>query len=280
MEQKWPVRLFNKSVLKQRKLKEITDLIGPTTGLTCLDIGSDNGVISLLLRQRGGQWKSADLDDASVSAIRALVTDDVYKINGRTTPFADSEFDCVAIVDFLEHIPDDAAFRQELFRVLRPDGTVIINVPHIKNSLLRKFRLAIGQTDEKHGHLRPGYTVESLRHLLGEQFTVEQHKTYSKFFSEFIDTLIVQAVYMTQRNKKDPSQKGALVTEQDLKKNKLIFRLYSLLYPVVWLFAKLDNLLFFTTGYMLIARASVNKTTLDTSSNSANVGRAAPSLTH
>lgn len=259
MSENWPIRLFSKSVLKQRKFKEVTTLLGPTDGLSCLDIGADNGVISYLLRQRGGRWKSADLDEASVGAIRALVETDVYQISGEETPFADDEFDVVALVDFLEHIPDDQAFVHELYRMIKPGGRVIINVPHIKNSLLRKVRLALGQTDEKHGHLRPGYTVDGLRQLLGDEFTIESSKTYSKFFSELVDTMIVQAVYMTQRNKTESSQKGALVTEQDLRKYQKMFRLYSLIYPIMWLIAKLDNLLFFTSGYMLILEAAVNK---------------------
>ena len=62
----WPIALFNKSVLKQLKIKEITNLLGSTESLVCLDIGSDNGVISYLLRQRGGSWKSADLSENAV----------------------------------------------------------------------------------------------------------------------------------------------------------------------------------------------------------------------
>ena len=114
MDPQWPVRLFNKSVLKQRKLKEIALLLGETEGLQCLDIGSDNGVISYLLRQRGGRWKSADLDDAAVRSTRELVQSDVYQIDGRRTPFGTDEFDIVVIVDFLEHIQDDLGFVGEL----------------------------------------------------------------------------------------------------------------------------------------------------------------------
>lgn len=259
MTEIWPVRLFKKSVLKQRKFREVTDLLGPTAGLTCLDVGSDNGVISYLLRRRGGVWHSADLDAPAVAAIRDLVGDNVHQIDAHHVPFADNTFDRIAIVDFLEHIDDDAHFVSELHRIIKPGGELIINVPHVKNSLLRRIRLALGQTDEKHGHVRPGYTLASLRTLLGEQFKIETHKTYSKFFSELIDTVIVQAVYMLQRKKETHSQKGALVTGQDLQKNKSMFRIYSLIYPIVWVFAKLDNLLFFSSGYMLIAKARVAK---------------------
>lgn len=96
----------------------------------------------------------------------------------------------MVIVDLLEHIEKEGEFLDELFRIIKPGGELLINVPHIKNSFLRKLRLAIGQTDEKHGHLRPGYTVEQLTGLLKDKFIITTHKSYSKFFSEFIDTLI------------------------------------------------------------------------------------------
>jgi SAM-dependent methyltransferase len=256
----WPIRLFERSVLKQQKLRELNTMMGPVAANgRYLDIGSDNGVISYLLRQRGGHWSSADLDEQTVNAIRSLVGDEVYQIDGATTPFADNTFDCVMIVDFLEHIHDDAGFIAELHRILKPDGILVVNTPHAKNSWLRRLRLALGQTDEKHGHVRHGYTPESLHTLLAGRYIIQTSKTYSKFFTELVDTLIVQAVYFTQRNKQDWSQKGAVVTGQDLSKNKKLFYLYSLIYPVVWLISRLDALLFFRSGYALIARAQVNK---------------------
>lgn len=234
-------------------------MLGPTDGLRCLDIGSDNGVISYLLRQRGGTWKSADLDEHSVNAIKALVNTEVYQIDGQSTPFGDNEFDCVVIIDFLEHIPTDAAFMEELFRILKPGGKLIINVPHIKNSLLRRFRLTIGQTDEKHGHLRPGYTIDAINCLAGNQFITESYKTYSKFFSELVDTIIVFGVSMAKGNKGEQSKKGPLVTSKDLSRSKSMFKVYSLIYPIVWLLSKLDSLLFLNTGYMLLIKTKVNK---------------------
>jgi ubiquinone/menaquinone biosynthesis C-methylase UbiE len=255
----WPLALFKKSVLKQHKLEEITNLLGKTESLVCLDIGSDNGVISYLLRQRGGSWKSADLDENAVHSIRELVKSNVYQIDSLHTPFNDNEFDRVVIVDFLEHIHTDKEFVDELFRIMKPGGELIINVPHTKNSLLRLFRLSIGQTDEKHGHLRPGYTVEDVRTLLGRKFTLLAYKTYSKFFSEFIDTLITFAYGILKGSEQQESRKGVLVTGSDLSKYKKLFRVYTLIYPVVWVFSRLDLLLFFQSGYMLILKAKVNK---------------------
>ena len=251
----WAIRLFKLSVLKQRKLHEIEGKLGRTEDLECLDIGSDNGVISYLLRQRGGTWTSADLNATVVDSIRSLVHERVYQIDGGRTPFAGGTFDRVVIIDFLEHIPDDAGFLQELHRILKPDGGLVINVPHVKKGWLRRLRYALGQTDEKHGHLRPGYRLEDLRRLLSENFELESATTYSKFFSELVDTLIVFAVSRRQKSLKGEATKGLVVTNEDMRQNQKMLRLYSLIYPFVWFFAKLDGLLFFTSGYSLIVRA-------------------------
>ena len=142
MDENWAVRLFNKSILKQMKFRQITEMLASTEQLDCLDIGSDNGVISFLLRRRGGRWRSADLDREAVRLIKELVHTDVFQIDGQKTPFTDNEFDRVVLVDFLEHIVTDSEFIDELLRILKPDGELIINVPHTKNSLLRRLRIA------------------------------------------------------------------------------------------------------------------------------------------
>jgi SAM-dependent methyltransferase len=258
IEHNWPVLLFSKSVLKQQKFEKITGLLGETAHLHCLDIGSDNGVISYLLRARGGTWKSADLDATAVASIYDLVKHNAFQIDGRRTPFHDAEFDRVVIVDFLEHIPTDQEFIDELFRIIKPDGELIVNVPHVKNSLLRKLRVLIGQTDEKHGHLRPGYTLESLATLLAPKFIIVSSMTYSKFFSECIDTLITLAFGLL-KNKNKSSAKGTLVIKSDLVRYKKMFTFYSYLYPFVWCLAKLDKLLVWHSGYTLIVKAKVGE---------------------
>ena len=263
MEIVWPVRLFEKSVLKQIKYRQMVDALGQTEGKHILEIGSDNGVFSYLFRRRGGAWKSADIDERSVSAMRELVKTDVYRlVEGKALPFADDEFDVVLVVDIIEHLRDDSGFMKEVYRVLKPGGYLIVNAPNMKKgSLLMRFRQLIGMTDANHGHVRPGYTYEDLRRLLGNDFTLESYSTHTKFFSKLTDTLMVIAISALKRNRKEKtSGRGVLVTGSDMKSYKTMFRVYSIVYPVVWLISSLDHFLFFRSGYMLIATGHSTKT--------------------
>lgn len=254
--------LFRQSVLKQQKWRAISTLLGGTHGLRCLDVGSDNGVVSYLLRARGGSWASADLNPEAVEAIRALVRTEVVLLNGRPMPFRDQEFDRVVLVDCLEHVQDDGAFMREVTRITKPGGVVLCNVPLRKETWLRRFRERIGQTDEAHGHVRPGYTLPELRALLGEAYEVSGHTTYSKFFSQALDTLVTWVIRRIKSStpkaatpENSDVQKGAFITERELKSHRTLFVVYSVCYPFIWLLSQCDRLLWWRSGYTLLVKA-------------------------
>lgn len=247
--------LFSKSVMKQAKLAAITRLLPPVQGRTCLDIGGDNGAVSFFLRRLGGEWTSADLTEEAVAAIRELVGDRCLRLDGGAIPLPDHSFDLVVVIDFLEHIPDDRGFVSELRRILRDDGTLVVNVPHRKRwSAIRPLRLALGLTDEQHGHLRPGYSRQELDDLLAPGFHVVEQRTYSRFVSELVDAALSFVYTKVGRGKGRGGGKGVMVTGQDVRKGGM-YRIFAALYPVIWLVTRLDWLFFFTRGHCLVVRA-------------------------
>ncbi|MDD2943927.1 MAG: class I SAM-dependent methyltransferase [bacterium] len=258
------LQLFSRSVLKQEKLRQIKLSLPEINTQKCLDLGADNGVISYLLRADGGTWWSADLTPSVVAAIRRMVDSNVALVTG-PLPYEDSFFDVVVVIDMLEHVEDDRYFINELSRILKPGGLLIINAPNLKRySLLRIFRNVIGQTDEAHGHLRPGYDESALRNLTKNSFKMSGSRTYSGFFSETIDTLIVYAYsliagkkpHSETTSKKDnceEASKGLVITENELRKFEKNFRLYSKIYPFVKMVSRLDKFLYPFSGYMRIS---------------------------
>jgi SAM-dependent methyltransferase len=249
----WALRLLKKSPLKRDKVAALLSVLGDVSGKRCLDLGSDNGVVSLLLRRQGGSWASGDLTPETVEAIRGLVQDDVHLVTEDKLPFAAGEFDVVVVADMIEHVANEAAFVAELARVLKPGGRLIVNTPHARNTALRKLRLSLGQTDEKHGHLRPGYTRESLSTLLQPAFEPGESKTYTKAFSEVVDTAMQWAL---ERVGKKGSKKGVVVTGGDLDRHAKLFAAYSAVFPFVWTFSRLDALLPLNDGYRLLLSAT------------------------
>ena len=93
--------------------------------------------------------------------------------------------------------------------------------------------------------------AHSLQELLGAHFAMGPTRTYSRFFSELVDTLVNVGL---ERLGKRPSAKGMVVTSSDLSRHRRTFRLWSTLYPFVWAVTRLDAVVP-ASGYMLIAAA-------------------------
>ena len=85
--------------------------------------------------------------------------------------------------------------------------------------------------------------------LFAPSFAAERHRTYSRFFSEAVDTGLNWGL---ERLGKRSSAKGMVVTADDLARNRRTFRMYSAIYPLVWAVARLDAVVP-APGYMLIA---------------------------
>jgi len=232
---------YRVSVLKQAKWRELSRAAGDTTGLQALDVGTDNGVIALLFRQRGGEWTSADRTPEAVDAIGRTLGEPVVRLRDSRLPFTDASFDLIVLADTLEHVVDDRAMLAEVARCLRVGGRAIVNVPRLKPwGVLRPLRRALGLTDEWHGHVHTGYDERSLRALLPPTLRLAGVRDYVRFFSYFLDTAL-----------NAPSARAA--TASGGANGRPLSAAAARLYPAMRAFASLDALLPFTHGYMLVA---------------------------
>jgi len=57
-------------------------------------------------------------------------------------PFNDGHFCCIVMVDALHHVADQAATIRELWRLLKPGGSIIIEEPDIRNFKVKVLALA------------------------------------------------------------------------------------------------------------------------------------------
>jgi 2-polyprenyl-3-methyl-5-hydroxy-6-metoxy-1,4-benzoquinol methylase len=233
--------LFRKSIPMQTMLHETVRSLGESGEMTCLDIGARNGAISQQLRKRGGTWHSVVADNDTAAAVRAVVPENVSVIDGTTLPFKKQMFDAVVIFEFLERVQMDENLIEECHRVLKPDGRLIVSVPHIKSwTMLETLRPVFGLTYQEKGQARAGYTESQLFNILKNGFDVLNMRTYRRFFLEFTD-MVVQ----TRARRKIGKDNAA----------KKLMRLYSFVSIFYWLADQLDMFLFLTRGHVLIATA-------------------------
>ena len=232
--------VFRKSLPMRMRLQEIVRALGNTEGLTCLDVGTDNGVISHHLRRHGGKWDTVVQDEATAAVVREVVPEDVYVFEGRTLPFKKKSYDAVVIVDSLERIPEDAPFIEECHKILKPDGRLIVNVQRIRTwTPIRLLRNMLGLAYDRKGMVREGYTETELFNVLKDGFDVLNVHPYSRFFVELTD----MAVEAMKRR----------LTWREGGNEKKLRMLCSLAGVFYWLAFQLDMLLFFSRGYRLIA---------------------------
>jgi len=260
MDTPWQLTIFKWSLKKKVKVKTIIDFMEETQNKTCLEIGCEKGILSYFLRQKGGIWISSDIDLMNVYTTNTLVKENTVYFKEDALPFFDSSFDCIVAIDTLEHIENDQSFLDDLYRILSKNGILYITVPCSKPTLvLNKLARKMGLTLEYYGHKREGYTKEHLKFMLDKAgFLVTKIKGFSRFFTEGIE-LFINYLYIFLLNKGEMKAgiKGSIspTKEEDFDAHKLSFKIYCIIYPILWLISQMDKLLFFTSGYVIILKA-------------------------
>ena len=136
-----------------------------------LDIGSGAGNMAHHLAHYG-QVVGLDPNPRplAVAAGRGL---DVVQSMGDQLPFATGEFDLVALLDTVEHIPDELGVFAECLRVLKPGGKLIVTVP--------AFMSLWSYNDEINAHQRR-YTAPELAQKLEITGFRVKRISYNNFF--------------------------------------------------------------------------------------------------
>lgn len=98
--------------------------------LRILHVAPDFGLYLWLKRQPMIDYIATDIDTARYRHIDGIQSADLT-----AAPFPDASFDVIICSHVLEHIPDDHAAFSELFRLLRPGGTVLALTPFALDGL-------------------------------------------------------------------------------------------------------------------------------------------------
>lgn len=235
-------RIFARSIPHQVCLQEIVKALGDIEGLSCLEVGSDNAMMSHQLQRRGGDWETLVYDEDEAARMGRILGREVRAISAdQPFPFDAKSFDVVVIVDGLERQESGIDFIQKCHAVMKPDSRMIACVNREKTvSLLNPLRRMLGVVQERQGHVHTtGYTEGHLFQALKHGFDVMQMRSFSRFFVELVHVFIRVA------------EKKAMATGDSAKP----MRAYAIGHIFYWLAYQVDLLMFLTRGHRLIASA-------------------------
>jgi ubiquinone/menaquinone biosynthesis C-methylase UbiE len=129
-------------VIHPKEPDALAGLLDLNPGLSLLDVGGGTGRISQFFAEKTRQVVLADL--AYQMLLKSQEKDGLLAVNSHSEylPFPDRCFDRIVMVDALHHVCDQAKTAQELWRVVKPGGRIVIEEPDIRSKAVKLVALA------------------------------------------------------------------------------------------------------------------------------------------
>lgn len=140
-------------ILRWLRLRRVMPHI--PVGATLLDVGCGRSAVFLKAigpRIKQGVGVDFKVEASTVKNIQTLP----LKLFDRL-PFADASFDVVTLLAVLEHLENEQQILEEIYRVLKPNGQVVLTVPSVWSQPVLEFlayRLKVIDAQEIRDHKR------------------------------------------------------------------------------------------------------------------------------
>jgi ubiquinone/menaquinone biosynthesis C-methylase UbiE len=174
-------------LLRRMRIRQVLPVLLAHPECELLDVGCGweakllKSVEPYVKRGVGVDFKAPALSTPKLATIAATLTDRL--------PFRDAEFDVVTLLAVLEHLSHPRAMVEEIARVLRPGGQVVVTVPSVAAKPVLEFlayRLHIVSEAEIRDHKRY-YSRRRLDDLFAASgLAIERHRYFQLGMNNFL----------------------------------------------------------------------------------------------
>ncbi len=196
---KMPVDLGQYEVRHTTKGKLILlGLLGDGRGKKALDLGCRDQYWTQKLKAKGYEVVSVDLEPQHESVLR-VDANDVF-------PFVDETFDLVWCTEVIEHVVNPAFTLDEINRVLKPGGRLLLSTPNSAFWVFRMFRLfGKGPAEMQNEDHKQFFGYEDLRRLLpsAQQYGYFPYLFYKRTLKSGFSLLSPTIVVENERPKRN-----------------------------------------------------------------------------
>jgi SAM-dependent methyltransferase len=96
-----------------------------------IDVGCAWGYLSAHLSQKARDVFGIDFNRDAISRAKIIYPNGNFQVASvEDLPFMQNTFDAVVMLDVLEHVQNDTRAIDEVYRILKDDGTLILSVPN------------------------------------------------------------------------------------------------------------------------------------------------------
>jgi demethylmenaquinone methyltransferase/2-methoxy-6-polyprenyl-1,4-benzoquinol methylase len=158
----WLAPLYDR-VIQAPEDDTLSDLLDLPINGRLLDAGGGTGRIAERLQAQAGQIVIVDGSLPMLARALEKKCCDVAGSNTEQMPFAKDTFERVIVVDAYHHLADQVTSLGEFWRVLKPDGLLVIEEPDIDHFVIKLVALVEKLTFFRSHFVRAERIVNNLR---------------------------------------------------------------------------------------------------------------------
>lgn len=153
-----------------------------------LDIGCNIGLFLTCARKEGFDVEGIEFNEESAAFGRKHFNLLIHSLSLEKIDYPDQTFDVITMYDVLEHIPDLHGMLKSVYRILKPNGILVVQSPNI-DSLMARLTKSAWNWLTPPDHLYH-FTPSTMQHLLAdEKFNIIRFRTWEPA-KEFSNNLI------------------------------------------------------------------------------------------